>query len=273
MPCFFPVDAWRSQRLNENGKRPLTFSRRDGFSDMHLQVPCGKCVGCRSSQAQSWAIRCWCESALHERNAFLTLTYADPAPATISKSDCQAFIKRLRNYYKFRYFLTGEYGSATRRPHYHVIIFGQDFLEGSEPSESGEFYTHPLVEAEWGHGSVVIGSVTMASACYVAGYVQKKSGDKDTFSLKSNRPGLGFNWLARHYDDIKRNNSIIIDGKELPVPSRFLEKFEEELADVKIVRRLEAKKTSLKNRKRTLNYIRNREKNQKSLLGFRGETI
>jgi hypothetical protein len=273
MPCFYPVDAWRAQCLNDNGKRPLVFSRRSGFADMHLQVPCGRCVGCRGDQAQSWAIRCWCEAALHERNSFLTLTYADPAPPVISKADVQAFIKRLRKFYKFRYFLTGEYGEHSRRPHYHALIFGQDFLEGSIPSDTGETYSNPLVEAEWSHGSVVIGSVTMSSACYVAGYVQKKAGDADTFSLKSNRPGLGFDWLSRFYDDIVRNNSITIDGKSLPVPKRFLEKFSAELSDVKTVRLLEAKRAKRVDLNRSLLFRRNRELNKKSALLLRSEDV
>lgn len=93
---------------------------------MALQVPCGKCIGCKSDKAMMWSIRCYHEASLHERNAFVTLTYEDAPPALV-KEDLQKFFKRARHSFDFRYFACGEYGEATHRPHYHALIFGQDF--------------------------------------------------------------------------------------------------------------------------------------------------
>ena len=41
-------------------------------------------------------------------------------------TDVQKFLKRLRKAYrgKLRYFVAGEYGEQTARPHYHMILYG-----------------------------------------------------------------------------------------------------------------------------------------------------
>lgn len=42
-----------------------------------LQVPCGKCIGCRLDTVQGWTTRCMHEAQLHKHNCALTLTYSD----------------------------------------------------------------------------------------------------------------------------------------------------------------------------------------------------
>lgn len=234
MACFYPVDAWKSKRVNESGKRSIVFRRADGFDDMHLQVPCGKCDGCLADRAREWSIRMYHESSLHERNSFLTLTYEDNNQKTIDKKHLQDFFRRMRDAgYRFRYYACGEYGSTTRRPHYHAVLFGEDFLGGATIDINDDLYTNPRVAELWGHGLVSIGSLTMGACCYVAGYVQKKIGDPDTFSLMSRRPGIGSTWLEHYADDIRRTGTVTIEGKELPIPKRYLVWKEEELEEVK----------------------------------------
>lgn len=235
MTCFYPVNAWKSRRLNESGKRSIVFSVRDGFQDMALQVPCGKCVGCKSDKAMFWSIRCYHEASLHSQNAFLTLTYEN-SPDVLVKEDLQKFFKRLRHKAFFRYFACGEYGEATRRPHYHALIFGQDFLSGSFQI-SDSLYSSPIVSEAWGHGIVSLAEVNMATCCYVAGYVHKKIGDEDTFTLMSRRPGIGRGWLSKYGDDLRRTGSVVIEGKELPIPLRYMIWNEEDLAEVKKARK------------------------------------
>lgn len=232
MACFYPVDAWKAQRLNESGKRSLVFSRRDGFEDMALQVPCGKCQGCLADRAREWAVRMYHEASLHDRNCFVTLTYSDPPPPTINKKHLQDFFKRLRHDYRFRYVACGEYGDATRRPHYHAVFFGVDFLAGSIPYND-QLYLNTHLESVWGHGSVLVGPISMEVCCYVAGYVMKKVGDPDSFRLQSSRPGIGHDWLDKYGDDLRRTGSVTIDGKEFPIPKRYLVWHEDELTDVK----------------------------------------
>ena len=231
MSCYYPVSAWKARRFNESGKRGIVFSPRDGFEDMALQVPCGKCIGCKSDKAMMWSIRCYHEASLHERNAFVTLTYEDAPPALV-KEDLQKFFKRARHSFDFRYFACGEYGEATHRPHYHALIFGQDFLDDAIDI-SDSLYTSSSLSKLWGHGLISVAPVTMASCCYVAGYVHKKVGDDETFTLMSRQPGIGKDWLAKYGDDLRRTGTVTIEGKELPVPMRYLAWEEEMFSDLK----------------------------------------
>ena len=71
MPCYHPVPAWRNKRVNPaTGKRGITFRLQDGFTDMPLEVPCGKCVGCVAVRASEWALRCEHEAKCWEFNWF-----------------------------------------------------------------------------------------------------------------------------------------------------------------------------------------------------------
>lgn len=235
MPCVYPVNAWYSQRTNESGKRGIVFNVKQGHADRHLQVPCGKCVGCAADKALMWSIRMHHEASQHEQNCFLTLTYAK-APDHISKRDLQLFFKRLRKLSPLRYFACGEYGTKTHRPHYHAVLFGRDFLERSSAINE-QLYTHPEILNAWGHGLVSIGAVSLASCMYVAGYAAKKIGDKDTFTLMSRRPGIGHDWATKYRDEMVRNGKIIIEGRELPIPKRYLEWDSAHLAPVAASRR------------------------------------
>lgn len=222
MSCFYPRDAWYSRRLNETGKRSIVFNPREGFSDMSIQVPCGKCDGCKADASKEWAIRMYHESQMYERNSFLTLTYAD-APEAISKRDCQLFLKRLRKEVNARYFICGEYGTRTHRPHYHAVVFGQDFKTADSIQIDSELYSCPRLNEIWKHGSVVCGDFTMASACYIAGYVQKKAGDQDTFNMMSTRPPIGRSWFDKYYLDLVRVGSVVIDDQRLPIPRVYFD--------------------------------------------------
>lgn len=232
MSCFSPVPAWRSANKSlDNGKYQLSFKR--GAYAIRIDLPCGKCLGCRADQAREWTIRASHEASLHDRNAFLTLTYADPAPATLQPDDLQKFWKRLRHKTgKLRYIACGEYGELYRRPHYHAIVFGEDFLGGAISLDDSS-YTQPDLARAWGHGFVSVAPVEFGSIAYVCGYVTKKVGDPDTFSRMSRNPGIGHDWLDRYYDDIVRTGFCVVNGREFPVPKRYLVWKECELSDVK----------------------------------------
>ena len=69
---------------------------------------------------------------MHAQSAFITLTYADeylPSDGKLKYLDFQLFMKRLRKYCgkEISFFMCGEYGEKTARPHYHACIFGYDF--------------------------------------------------------------------------------------------------------------------------------------------------
>ena len=130
MPCYNPLSAYL--HCLPDGSRKLYFSVRDLKFPVHfytrVDLPCGRCIGCRLERSRQWAMRIVAEQQCCEASSFVTLTYAD-APVSLSKRDCQLFLKRLRKRCgSFRYYLAGEYGEESGRPHYHACIFGLDFL-------------------------------------------------------------------------------------------------------------------------------------------------
>lgn len=118
------------------------------------------------------------EASLHAVNSFLTLTFAVD-PISLDVRHMQLFHKRLRNRgLSVRSYYSGEYGDQLGRPHYHVLLFGEDFS-----FDRWHFYTSdggwpvfrsPTLEECWPEGHSEIGEVTFESASYVAGYVHKK---------------------------------------------------------------------------------------------------
>lgn len=235
MSCLYPLTCWRG-KPNEKGKRPIVFRRADSYQvkpgeDVSLQVPCGKCLGCKADEAMSWAIRCHNEASLHKQSCFVTLTYNDEnLPPTLVKRDLQNFFRHIRDQgQKIRYLACGEYGDSTNRPHYHACIFGTDFRNGTEFSVNDELYAVPGVSEIWGKGNVLLAEFNMATACYTAGYVVKKNREKkdDSFRIMSRRPGLGVEWLAKHWPDVLRTKSIVVEGKELPCPPSYIRKAQE----------------------------------------------
>lgn len=157
---------------------------------------------------------------MHDRNCFVTLTYED-APPKLNVGDTQRFLKRLRKRIPIRYFLCGEYGEKTKRPHYHAVLFGTD-LRGGAYNIDDRLYGNPILDAIWGHGQAAIGNFEMSSACYVAGYVNKKLSDLDTFQTMSRRPPIGWNWAVEHQEMLERREKVVIEGKEYPIPKAYL---------------------------------------------------
>jgi hypothetical protein len=250
MPCYKPIQGYRSKYLSKNGKRPIVFSPNSGFKDMPVTVPCGRCIGCRLEYSRQWAVRCMHEAQCHDANAFITLTYAPehlPSDHSIHKEELQKFFKRLRKELgdvKIRYFACGEYGEQNNRPHYHAIIFGTDFPDKQiHTKKNGNvLYRSATLEKVWTLGHSLIGEVTFESAAYVARYVTKKfKGDEDEknehykivdpetgeihqqepeFCLMSRRPGLGREWLEKFKGDTDKD-FITLRGKKMKLPKYY----------------------------------------------------
>ena len=70
MPCYSPLSGFRASSPNSNGKYPLVFSPRQGYSDKPIDVPCGRCIGCRLERSRQWAIRIMHEASLYRDNVF-----------------------------------------------------------------------------------------------------------------------------------------------------------------------------------------------------------
>jgi len=222
MSCISPIPSVK-ERDTETGKFRVLFNVKGWEGRDVIFLPCSRCVGCRANQSLTWAIRCYHESLSYSQNSFLTLTYRDPCPATLDPDHLRLFWMRARKKFgKLRYFACGEYGDMTRRPHYHALIFGHDFLEGSVRHCTGTFY-HPELDECWGHGFVDVGSLEFPSILYVAGYASKKLGDSDTFNRMSRKPSIGRKWFDAHSDDLRRIGSVVIEGTEYPIPARYFE--------------------------------------------------
>lgn len=174
-------------------------------------VPCGRCNFCLAVKRADWTFRLSQELRVATTAMFLTLTYSDEElplsevfdvesesfKPTLVKSDCQNFLKRLRKKNEeftnetIRYYLVGEYGTKTARPHYHAIMF-------NVCEEAKELLTQI-----WGKGHVHLGSVTPAAIHYTTKYVINRVGDYENqekpFALISNRSGgLGVNYVSTH---------------------------------------------------------------------------
>lgn len=221
MPCYKSRPAWETSL---GGKKSISFTfRNDREPDFFID--CGKCEGCIARARTDWATRIYHESQCWDRNCFLTLTYDNEhLPETIQKRDIQLFIARLRKEQEkvkrpIRYYVCGEYGEKTRRPHYHAIIFNEDFLSSRyQYSVTDSMYGNSDLQSTWGKGTVTISEFNYARANYTAGYVTKKIADQDTFALMSRRPPLGKVWVRKHHDNIRRNETIVINGNEVPIP-------------------------------------------------------
>jgi len=185
-------------------------------------------------------------------------TRTDETPAhadSLIKRDVQLFVKRLRKdqdargLAKIRYYLVGEYGDQTKRPHYHAAIFGEDFTDDrTEWRTSGDnrLYRSSRLEKIWGMGHCEIGALTFESAAYVARYIMKKvNGDlaaehyKRTdlttgevywitpeFSLMSrggrkNTGGIGKEWFDKWGRDVYPHDFVVMKNQKLKPPRYY----------------------------------------------------
>lgn len=239
MPCYHPIKGFRARKPNpETGKRPVVFNARDGYDDLTVNLPCGRCIGCRLERSRQWAIRCVHEASLHENNCFITLTFDDKyldVKGSLVKADFQKFMKRLRKHFGtgIRYFHCGEYGEKLGRPHHHACLFNLDFPDKIlwQTREGIKLYRSKTLEDLWPFGHSTIGGVTFESAAYVARYVTKKIigknaashyGDKiPEYVTMSRRPGLARGWLEKYTSDVYPSDFIIIRGKKCKVPKYY----------------------------------------------------
>lgn len=230
MPCYHPIPAYQNASRVQLHK-PLPDSTA-------LALPCGSCVGCRTTRAQHWALRCQMEAQEHEYTSVTTLTYDDDnLPPTLSKRDFQLWMKRLRKEHsnKLRYYACGEYGEQYGRPHYHAILFG---VSSDTPS----------IANAWTQGLTYTDNVSVRAINYVCGYTTKKIGwpkaeqldrvDKATgeilytwqppFQLMSRggRQGYGIGAEAKkHYHSWAIY--AINDGAKLSIPRYYKEAYKD----------------------------------------------
>lgn len=266
MPCYHPMLAYRSRTRNENGSWPIVFNPNDGHSDLRVELPCGKCIGCRLEKSRQWAIRCEKELKEHDESCFLTLTYDDkwlPKGSTLHPPDFTNFMKKFRRFLdplRIRFFQCGEYGELGR-PHHHAIIFGYDFKDKElyKDNYGNPLYTSNQLNALWGLGYATIGSVTFESCAYVARYVLKKiygeksdehyAGRKPEYVTMSRQPGIGMKYFQKYSAEIYATDTIITRGYPVHPPKIFDERYRElepkHFAEIKAKRIARAKKQGI----------------------------
>lgn len=283
MPCYSPLHAFSYNEVRSaNGKRQVNFSNalNRAFklgkelvippdSEL-LKLPCGRCVGCRLERSRQWAVRCMHEASLHDRNCFITLTYASehlPSDNSLHVEHFQLFMKRLRKQFgsDIRFFHCGEYGERYKRPHYHACLFNFDFDDRVQLKVVNGI---PLYESEtlkrlWPFGISSVGEVTFESAAYVARYIMKKvtgeaavdyyDGRKPEYTTMSRRPGIAKGWFDKyHATDVLPTDSVVITRKgenvEMKPPRYYDSQFElidPELSELVKVDRVERAKLRL----------------------------
>lgn len=269
MPCYHPkIGIWTGE-LTERGKkkiRIISLDKKDTIKDLmktdSFLIPCGKCIGCRLEYSRKWADRMMLELETAKKGVFVTLTYSNenahwtqfddnynPMFATLDKRDCQLFMKRLRKYFvdvKIRFYLAGEYGDKTLRPHYHAILYGisVDDFPDYQPfgtNDMGQpYYISKILESIWSLGHVLLTDVSWQTCAYVGRYVTKKlSGPMEVsyaernvckeFSLMSRKPGIGADYLRIHPDCLDYNSINLTTpegGLKIMMPKYYIDKLE-----------------------------------------------
>lgn len=210
-----------------------------GVENHTISFPCGHCDECVRHKRKAMACRIANEASLtpHD-NCFITLTYDEVhlpqaeycgvPRGTLRKKHLQDFMKRLRrrlDYHyniRVRFFACGEYGSKTKRPHYHLVIFGwcPDFTKCD--CRGNNSYVCPLLSGLWDFGFHLVQKFEVSHANYVAGYVTKKLSDIDllagcenTFYLSSRRGGgIGAPWFRLYGNDAIANGRVNVLSRD-----------------------------------------------------------
>lgn len=245
MSCYHPLKAYRTS----SGVCFSELRREDIIGD--IEIPCGQCIGCRMRRASDWQARVMHEAQSHECKCFVTLTYASgnlPPRGSLDHGDFQKFMRRLRKSLKkkIRFYMCGEYGDETFRPHYHACLFGVDFREDWVPigkSKSGfVYYTSQQLERLWSFGNVSVQDLCAETASYCARYIMKKAlgetaktayqrvdpetGEvyqlKPEYAAMSLKPGIGFDWFQKYGEtDVFRHDFVVQDGVKRQVPKYY----------------------------------------------------
>jgi len=209
-----------------------TWKQKLSDTYMMQQVPCGRCIECRKLRVNSWFVRLQNEKDHSSSAHFVTLTYDDEnLPYTengimgLNYKDTQDMWKHIRKYTPYKnpkYFLVGEYGEQTHRPHYHALVYNVDDPE--------------IIQKAWKKGQIHVGEVNEATTFYTLKYALKSAGkikksdpwDDRTLEKALMSKGLGKNYLTSemikyHKDDVERGVKML-GNVNLPLPRYYRDK-------------------------------------------------
>lgn len=125
---------------------------------------------------------------------------------------------------KIRYYGVGEYGTKTRRPHYHILLFN---LYPSLKIELGDV---------WKLGRIDVGKVEPRSISYCLKYMDKqRHGKKDwrnpPFATMSTKPAIGYQYILLNEKYHIKNETLSVrthNGNFQIMPKYFREKIFED---------------------------------------------
>lgn len=265
----YKICAYETDHVEYNGKYWCVCNSNNfspfGIKSVRefIEIPCGRCIGCRLDYSRQWADRCMLEMKEHESSYFVTITYDDlhlpinsflieetgevGNVATLVKRDFQLFMKRLRKAYALKYdnnlrfFAAGEYGNQSLRPHYHAIIFGLklDDLTFYKTHNGFNYYNSAFLDKAWQNkGFIVVAKANWETCAYTARYIMKKQKGNTTdlyekynfspeFSLQSRKPGIGRKYFDDHSETMFDCDFISLstpDGEHQIKPMRYFKK-------------------------------------------------
>lgn len=203
---------------------------------------CAECLRNRVYDKRVWCHRMDLESRCHSENSFLTLTYDDdnlPPGGSLDYSHTRNWLKSFRQEIyplRIRYFLVGEYGELSLRPHYHAALFGV----GPQFEDA--------VRKTWKKGHVMLAELNIATIRYIAGYVTKKykQNDEDYAALglvpedRFMSIGLGRDYAKNIADalDCEQSEqlgdvptSLLLHGRPAPLGRYMRSKIRQEVFD------------------------------------------
>lgn len=249
MTCYHPIRAFKVP----DGIVFKEASRYDILGT--IEISCGRCQGCRARRARDWAIRCVHEAQCWEENCFLTLTYSDahlPANGSLDHGHFQEFMKCVRERRReacprlsdhdgswcgrcgVRFFMCGEYGPSTLRPHYHALLFNCDFRDRKMAGKSGSgfnFYTSETLSSLWKFGNATVQDMSPETAGYCCGYVfDKITGDlaeahyglrRPEYCACSLKPGIGSFWFSVYGADKSKQDFVVHEGRKTSPPKYY----------------------------------------------------
>lgn len=273
MPCFNPLHAFPYPSDSSRAGQYYVYSNFIDKPDIidpetgevysQINIPCGKCIGCRMDYSKEWATRIMLEALRSKENYFITLTYDDfhvhkneDGALTLFKPDLSAFMKRFRSRLEYltgetgvRFFGCGEYGEKTFRPHFHICVFNAPLsstlrLEGKNKLGQALF-SSDIVDDSWSFGHTAIGELSWNTAAYTARYTLKKAGGKDNhfyeklgvepeFVNMSRRPGIGAYFFDDNYTKIYQDGRIILPAisKDKPNIQSIPKYFDKKMSDL-----------------------------------------
>lgn len=148
------------------------------------------------------------------------------------------------NHTKLSFYMCGEYGERTKRPHYHACVFGYRFKDEKREKQTATghtLYTSKNLDKLWSKGNTWTGKVTFESAAYVARYVMKKINrdkakrhyeitDLETGEIRqrapeynrmSLRPGIGKSWYDKYQNDAYPEAQVVVRGHKTNTPRYY----------------------------------------------------